>query len=202
MRTPSRPTAPRCTCRPLQHISPRCTRFVRIDPGISGCQRPGNRGPVKPNGRHHKVASGTITATKVHFSSTMQNHHGGMNVADGCLYGANGGSEGGFLTCLDFQTGKLLWRDRQAPKGSLALADRRLYLRSEQGVLMPIEPRIGLVERGRFERPDRTNLPRAVQRMFHGRPSRAGLLMPFFARTTLPVRQRMTARPFDRGRSE
>lgn len=107
-----------------------------------------------------KDASGAITASEVYFSSTMQNHHGGMIVVDGCLYGANGGNEGGFLTCLDFETGKLLWRDRQAPKGSLALADGRIYLRSEQGAMLLIEPsRTGLVERGRFEQSERTNLP-------------------------------------------
>lgn len=107
-----------------------------------------------------KDAAGAISANEVYFSSTMQNHHGGMIVFDGCLYGANGGNEGGFLTCLDYQTGKVLWRDRQAPKGSLLLADGRLYLRAESGSLHLIEPsREGLVERGRFEQPDRTNLP-------------------------------------------
>ncbi len=107
-----------------------------------------------------KEASGEITANEVYFTPTMQNHHGGMIVVDGALYGANGGNEGGFLTCLDFETGKLLWRDRQAPKGSLAMADGRLYLRSEQGAVLLIEPsRTGLVERGRFEQPERTNLP-------------------------------------------
>jgi outer membrane protein assembly factor BamB len=107
-----------------------------------------------------KGASGGVNATEVYFSNVMQNHHGGMIVVEGCLYGANGGNEGGFLTCLDFQTGKLLWRDRQAPKGSLAMADGRLYLRSEQGTMVLIEPsRDKLVERGRFDQPDRTSLP-------------------------------------------
>jgi outer membrane protein assembly factor BamB len=107
-----------------------------------------------------RESGGAVKATEVYFSNVMQNHHGGMIVVDGCLYGANGGNEGGFLTCLDFQTGKLLWRDRQAPKGSLAMADGRLYLRSEQGTVVLIEPsREGLVERGRFEQPDRTSLP-------------------------------------------
>ena len=103
---------------------------------------------------------GTITATEVYFQSAMQNHHGGMIVVDGCLYGANGGNEGGFLTCLDFQTGEVLWRDRDAPKGSLLLADGRLYLRAESGTLVLIEPsREGLQERGRFEQPDRSSAP-------------------------------------------
>lgn len=107
-----------------------------------------------------KNVSGAITPEEVYFSTSMQNHHGGMIVHDGCLYGANGGNEGGFLTCMDFKTGKILWRDRNAPKGSLLLADDRLYLRAESGTMLLIEPsREGLVERGRFEQPDRTTPP-------------------------------------------
>ena len=47
----------------------------------------------------------------------MQNHHGGMIVVDGCLYGANGGNAGGFLVCLDFKTGKVLWDERAPSAG-------------------------------------------------------------------------------------
>jgi hypothetical protein len=77
----------------------------------------------------------------------MQNHHGGMILLDGCLYGANGGNEGGFLICLDFKTGNVLWdgRDdaqRRAPKGSVALADGRLYYRTEKGTMLLIEPNV------------------------------------------------------------
>ena len=64
------------------------------------------------------------------------------------------------LACLDFQTGKVLWRDRKGPKGALAMADGRLYLRGEQGEILLIEPSpTGLVERGRFEQPDRSAVP-------------------------------------------
>ena len=49
---------------------------------------------------------------------------------------------------------------RQAPKGSLALADGRLYLRAESGTMILIEPnREKYVERGRFEQPERTCEP-------------------------------------------
>ena len=70
-----------------------------------------------------KDANGGIKAEEVYFTRKMQNHHGGMIVLDGCLYGANGGNEGGYLVCLDFKTGNVLWdgRDvpnRPAPKGS------------------------------------------------------------------------------------
>ena len=73
-----------------------------------------------------------VKAEEVYHTDKMQNHHGGMILLDGCLYGANGGNGGGYLVCLDFQTGKVLWDERDsgqrsAPKGSLALADGRLY---------------------------------------------------------------------------
>ncbi len=105
-----------------------------------------------------KGEGGKITAEEVYFTSRMQNHHGGMIVVDGCLYGANGGNGGGIMTCLDFQTGDTLWRDRKGPKGSLLLADGRLYLRGEEGEILLIEPsREEFLERGRFEQPDRSS---------------------------------------------
>lgn len=107
-----------------------------------------------------KEAGGRIKATEVFFTNHMRNHHGGMIVVDGALYGAAGGNEGGFLVCLDFKTGQVLWRERQAPKGSLAMADGRLYLRAESGTMILIEPnREKYIERGRFEQPDRTREP-------------------------------------------
>ena len=112
-----------------------------------------------------KDANGGIKAEEVYATRKMQNHHGGMILLDGCLYGANGGNEGGFLVCLDFKTGKVLWdgRDdtqRRAPKGSLALADGRLYYRTEKGAMLLVEPSPKeYLERGRFEQPDRSKLP-------------------------------------------
>ena len=107
-----------------------------------------------------KDDSGKINAEEVYFTSRMENHHGGMIVIDDCLYGANGGNGGGYLSCLDFQTGEVLWRDRDAPKGAVLLADGRLYLRSEDGEMLLIEPsKEELIVRGRFEQPDRSSAP-------------------------------------------
>jgi outer membrane protein assembly factor BamB len=109
-----------------------------------------------------KDANGGVTAEEVYFTKKMQNHHGGMILLDGCLYGANGGNEGGFLVCLDFKTGNVLWderddAERRAPKGSVALADNRLYYRTEKGTMLLIEPSPKqYIERGRFDQPDRT----------------------------------------------
>lgn len=112
-----------------------------------------------------KDANGGIKADEVYFTRNMQNHHGGMIVVDGCLYGANGGNEGGNLVCLDFKTGNVLWDGKQiarsqTPKGSILLADGRLYYRHESGTMTLVEPsRKEYLERGRFEQPDRTEQP-------------------------------------------
>ena len=107
-----------------------------------------------------KKDDGSIEATEVYFTNRMQNHHGGMVVTGGALFGANGGNGGGMMTCIDFQTGDLLWRDREGPKGALLLADGRIYLRGEDGEVLLIEPsRDGLVEKGRFDQPDRSSSP-------------------------------------------
>ena len=112
----------------------------------------------------NKDADGAVKAEEVYATTDMQNHHGGMILHDGCLYGASGGNEGGALVCLDFQTGKVLWDQRQSAgrraKGSLAFADGRLYYRMESGTLLLIEPDPKqYIERGRFEQPDRSRLP-------------------------------------------
>ncbi len=112
-----------------------------------------------------KEANGGVLAEEVYLSKKMQNHHGGMILFEGCLYGANGGNEGGALACLDFQTGKVLWDERddpehRAPKGALTMADGRLYYRIESGTMLLIEPDPKqYIERGRFEQPDRSGQP-------------------------------------------
>ena len=121
----------------------------------------GGGGLVKLN----KEANGGVKAEEVYNTRKMQNHHGGMIFLDGCLYGANGGNEGGFLLCLDFKTGNVLWdgrndAEKRAPKGSVAFADGRLYYRTEKGAVLLIEPSPKeYIERGRFEQPGRTSLP-------------------------------------------
>jgi outer membrane protein assembly factor BamB len=66
----------------------------------------------------------------------------------GTLYGFNNA----ILTALDFATGRMLWRDRSVGKGSVAYADGRLYLLSEDNVvgLAEVTPQ-GYRETGRFQ---------------------------------------------------
>lgn len=112
-----------------------------------------------------KDGTGGVKAEEVWFSRNMENHHGGVVLVDGCLYGANGGNGGGYPVCLDFKTGEVLWNERDADKrrvrkGSITVADGRLYYRTEEGSVLLIEPNPKeYLERGRFEQPDRTRSP-------------------------------------------
>ncbi|MCU0872074.1 MAG: PQQ-binding-like beta-propeller repeat protein [Pirellulaceae bacterium] len=143
--------------RPANRMAINCSTPVFQDGLVFASSAYGNGGGAV---KLSKDASGAVKAEEVYFTTRMQNHHGGMIVVNGCLYGASGGNEGGFLACLDFQSGELLWRDREAPKGSLAMADGRLYLRTEEGAMLLIEPnRERLVTHGRFDQPDRTSSP-------------------------------------------
>jgi alcohol dehydrogenase (cytochrome c) len=111
-----------------------------------------------------KDADGSVKAEEVYATTDMQNHHGGMILLDGYLYGATGGNEGGALVCLDFKTGRVMWDQRESAgrraKGSVALADGRLYYRMENGTMLLIEPSPKqYIEHGRFDQPDRSEQP-------------------------------------------
>src|SRR2546428_13100867 len=61
-----------------------------------------------------KSPAGEFAAEEVWFSKSMENHHGGVILHDGALFGANGGNGGGYLACLDFKTGEVLLEEAEA----------------------------------------------------------------------------------------
>ena len=78
-----------------------------------------------------RQANGDFSVTAVWKSELLDNHHGGVLLLDGCLYGAGHESRGWF--CLDFSTGAKRW---QVPgKGALTYADNRLYCLDERGTM-------------------------------------------------------------------
>lgn len=93
------------------------------------------------------AANGTVSANEVYFTREMKNHHGGVVLVDGYLYGYNDS----ILTCLEFATGKMMWRDRSVGKGSVTFADGHLYLQGENNVVGLAEASpSGYKEKGRF----------------------------------------------------
>jgi outer membrane protein assembly factor BamB len=95
-----------------------------------------------------KAENGEVRAQEIYFTREMKNHHGGVVLVNGYLYGFNDA----ILACLEFATGKLMWRNRSVGKGSLTYADGHLYVLSENNVVGLVEASPSrYVEKGRFE---------------------------------------------------
>ena len=88
---------------------------------------------------------------EIYFSKDMQNHHGGVVLVGGHIYGCSNS----LLHCVEFATGKLKWRDRSVGKGAVTFADGHLYLLSENNVAgLVVATPDGYQEKGRFSIPD------------------------------------------------
>lgn len=103
-----------------------------------------------------------INAEEVWLNKRFQNHHGGVVLVKGHLYGGNG-QNAGRPTCLDFMTGKIVW-EHAAPGGGsagLTYADGQLYYHYERSGLMALiaaSPK-GYQLDGRFDLPDDSGKP-------------------------------------------
>lgn len=94
-----------------------------------------------------KAAGGEVRAQEIYFTRDMKNHHGGVVLVNGHIYGYNDS----ILTCLEFASGKMLWRDRSVGKGAVTYADGHLYILSENNVVGLVEATpTGYKEKGRF----------------------------------------------------
>ena len=81
--------------------------------------------------RPKRLAGGKFSVEQVWRSELLDNHHGGVVLLDGHLYGAGHESRGWF--CLAFKNGDKMWQSRG--KGSLTYAEDRLYCLDEKGTL-------------------------------------------------------------------
>jgi outer membrane protein assembly factor BamB len=89
-----------------------------------------------------------VSVREVYFTRRMMNHHATSILVGDYLYGF----DNAILTALKFDTGEVAWQNRSVGKGSLAFADERLYLYSENGVVGLAEASpTGYREHGRFE---------------------------------------------------
>jgi outer membrane protein assembly factor BamB len=96
--------------------------------------------------------AGEVKAAEIYFTREMKNHHGGVVLVNGYLYGFNSS----ILTSLEFASGKMMWRDRSVGKGSLTYADGHLYILGEDNVVGLAEATpTGYKEKGRFTIADR-----------------------------------------------
>lgn len=92
-----------------------------------------------------------IRAMEAYFTRNMKNHHGGIVLVDGYLYGFSDS----ILTALQFDTGRVAWRDRSVGKGAVTYADGNLYILGENNVVGLVEATPAAYrEKGRFQIPD------------------------------------------------
>jgi outer membrane protein assembly factor BamB len=95
-----------------------------------------------------RAENGEVRAQEIYMTREMQNHHGGVVLVNGYLYGYNNA----ILTCLEFATGKMMWRNRSVGKGALTAADGHLYIVGEDHVVGLVEATpSGYREKGRFD---------------------------------------------------
>jgi len=78
-----------------------------------------------------KTSGKKIIPETVWQTDLMDNHHGGVILHDGYLYGAGHNERGWF--CLDFMTGEQMWKT--GGKGSLVYAEDMFYFLEERGTM-------------------------------------------------------------------
>ena len=100
-----------------------------------------------------------VKAEEVYFldGKDFQNHHGGMIMLGDYIY-AGHGHNGGAPTCLEWKTGKVVWRHNRGPgsgSAAVAYADGNLYFRFEDGLMALIgADSREYQEKGTFRIPD------------------------------------------------
>ena len=99
-----------------------------------------------------------------HLSAkSMQNHHGGVVLVDGVIYGFTKAGGGDWMA-QDFKSGETLWTEKIRPNrsGSITYADGRLYCyNDEDGSVILVEPsRDGWKNRGELKLPSKTQIAR------------------------------------------
>lgn len=107
----------------------------------------------------------SIVANMVYHEDgkTMMNHHGGVVLVDGVIYGFTK-SDGGVWMAQDLESGKTLWQEklRGNRSGSIAYADGRLYCYNDgDGTVVLVQPdRNEWRPLGQIALPRETQIPR------------------------------------------
>ena len=100
----------------------------------------------------------TYKADTVYTNRNMMNHHGGVVLVNGYIYGC---SDDLNLVCQNFKTGEIVWRERSSEIGKgavLAVNDRLLILSERTGLITVVAASPdGWKEFGSMEIPERSD---------------------------------------------
>ena len=106
-----------------------------------------------------------IVSKIVYENKVMENHHGGVVLLDGHIYGASGNcnNRAARWKCQNLLTGEAKWESEKLNQtGSLTFAGGRLYIYGQNdGTVVLVEPSTKeWVETGRFKIPETTKIER------------------------------------------
>jgi outer membrane protein assembly factor BamB len=109
-------------------------------------------------GDAHKV-------TEDYSNKNIKNHHGGVLLLDGHLYGY---SDGRGWTCQNLKSGDVVWDSKKLGKGCVFYADNRLYCLAESSgtVALAGANTAGWKEHGRFKLEPQTELRKRSGRIW------------------------------------
>ena len=108
-----------------------------------------------------KTSDKGFTPELVWESTIMDNHHGGVVLHEGYLYGSGSKSRGWF--CLDFYTGEEKWKT--AGKGSITFVDGMLYLLDERGIM-----KLVIAKPDAYHQTGEFNVPEGGKSMYWAHP--------------------------------
>ena len=102
---------------------------------------------------------------EIYSNKNMKNHHGGVLLKDGHLYGY---SDGRGWTCQNLKTGEVVWDSKKLGKGCVFFADNRLYCMDEGSgtVVLADASTKGWEEYGRFKLKPQTELRKPAGRIW------------------------------------
>jgi len=86
------------------------------------------------------VKDGKASLQEIWRTTEMDNHHGGVVLVDGNLYGTSTFRNSNLWVCLDWKTGQNKHMDKGVGKGSVTYADGMLYTFSIDGVMGLVRP--------------------------------------------------------------
>jgi len=86
------------------------------------------------------VKDGKVSLEEIWRTEELDNHHGGVILVNGNLYGTSTFRNRNLLVCLDWKTGRNKYMDKSVGKVSLTYADGMLYALSINGVMGLVRP--------------------------------------------------------------
>jgi len=88
-----------------------------------------------------KMSPDGKSVSKKYVNTVLDNHHGGLILNDGFVYGANwSNNNAGNWACMEWNSGEIKYDEKWDSKGSIIMADGLLYAYNERGNVGLVQP--------------------------------------------------------------